>query len=324
MTLHQSTGRVIGHLVLLFLTLLLLIMASIPNSVPLTGVIAPTDTADRYPVLDPLYGIDGLRSVASIAERDAIPTERRREGMLVYTRSDRKYWHLGYSLHNNNWVELFSLAFHNYYTKWEVDQIFLTLVSSTNPPDLTNYPNRAEVTQEIQVAIAAIPATDLSNYPQFQDVDSAIMAQLSQFLDANQTQNLIAVSIAAIPPIDLSNYPTRPEVSNEIQMAIANIPVTDLSNYLNQYQVYDAIQQAINSIPGVDLSNYPTRQEVTTEITQAVSVVMEDPRFKWGVQPNIIDEAVTVGDNRSLIHANTEIALYGDVVLGYSSELILL
>ena len=80
-------------------------MAQIPNSVPLTGVVAPTDDQDTFPVIDPLYGIDGLRSVATLAERDAIASDRRREGMLVYTRSDKKYWTLGEDLSNASWAE---------------------------------------------------------------------------------------------------------------------------------------------------------------------------------------------------------------------------
>ncbi len=80
-------------------------MAQIPNSVPLTGVVAPTDELDTFPVIDPLFGIDGLRSVADLATRDAITSERRREGMLVYTRADKKYWTLGEDLSNASWIE---------------------------------------------------------------------------------------------------------------------------------------------------------------------------------------------------------------------------
>ena len=77
-------------------------MAQIPNSVPLTGVIAPTDSADRFPVTDPIYGIDGLRCVPSSLERDAIPNERRRHGMLVFTQADGRYWTLQA---NGTWLE---------------------------------------------------------------------------------------------------------------------------------------------------------------------------------------------------------------------------
>lgn len=327
MILITSIGHAIGRLIIHYLTLLLLFMASIPNSVALTGVIAPTDTADRYPVLDPLYGIDGLRSVANLAERDAIPTERRREGMLVYTRADGKYWKLGATLANSSWSEFSGGAggnLSNYYTRSETDTEIQIAIGNIPPTDLSGYPNRGEVTIEIAEAIANIPPVDLSYFAQHHEVDTAINLYLSNYMDGNQTNDAIQQAIANIPPPDLSDYPNRYEVSTEIQNAIASIPGADLSNYLDQNQTYDAIQQAINTIPGVDLSNYPTRYEVSMEIGLALAYVLEDPRVKWGVQPNIIDEVVLVGDNRSLLHANTVIAENGDVVLGYSSELMLL
>lgn len=69
-------------------------MAAIPGSVSVTGVLAPTDTTDTYAVTDPVYGIDGLRSVSDHAARNAIPNARRRFGMLVFTQSDQMYWTL--------------------------------------------------------------------------------------------------------------------------------------------------------------------------------------------------------------------------------------
>jgi len=58
-------------------------MPGYTGSIPLTGFIAPSDTADTYAVLDPLFGIDGLRNVNSLAEMYAIPAGRRRQGMVV-------------------------------------------------------------------------------------------------------------------------------------------------------------------------------------------------------------------------------------------------
>lgn len=81
---------------------------SIPGSVTVTGFIAPTDTSDTYPVIDPIYGIDGLRSVADSTERNSIPDDRRRYGMIVFTRSDGKYWQLlnsPWTGTNTDWTE---------------------------------------------------------------------------------------------------------------------------------------------------------------------------------------------------------------------------
>ena len=40
-------------------------------------------------------GGDGLVSLADAAARDALPSARRREGMIAYTRADGVYWILG-------------------------------------------------------------------------------------------------------------------------------------------------------------------------------------------------------------------------------------
>ncbi len=69
-------------------------MAYIPGSIPVTGFIGPTDDSDAYAVTDAIYGIDGYRSLSSTTVRNAITTERRREGMLVYTQSDQNVWQL--------------------------------------------------------------------------------------------------------------------------------------------------------------------------------------------------------------------------------------
>ena len=69
-------------------------MALIPGSIPVTGFIGPTDSNDTYAVTDAIYGIDGFRSVSATTARNSITTERRREGMLVYTQADQNVWQL--------------------------------------------------------------------------------------------------------------------------------------------------------------------------------------------------------------------------------------
>lgn len=71
---------------------------AIPGTVTLTGIIAPTSTGDTYPITDPKYGIDGLRNVSSISERNNIPNDRRKQGMIVGVDSTgstkTEYWTL--------------------------------------------------------------------------------------------------------------------------------------------------------------------------------------------------------------------------------------
>ena len=57
------------------------------SGLPGTNVIAPVvpfSSGDEYPSHLALYGRGGYRTVATVADRDAIPLLRREVGMLVY------------------------------------------------------------------------------------------------------------------------------------------------------------------------------------------------------------------------------------------------
>ena len=56
---------------------------AIPGSVPVGGYIAPFNASDTYATQDEIYNRGGWRTVATIAARNAITADRRREGMLV-------------------------------------------------------------------------------------------------------------------------------------------------------------------------------------------------------------------------------------------------
>jgi hypothetical protein len=68
-------------------------MAAIPG-VNIIAPVVPFSTADVHPTHEAAYGKGGFRSVATHAERDAIPQPRREAGMLVYTANDGKTWRL--------------------------------------------------------------------------------------------------------------------------------------------------------------------------------------------------------------------------------------
>ena len=67
---------------------------SLSGGVEVLGFISPTDTSDEYAVIDPLYGIDGLRNVASLSELNAITSLRRRSGMVVGVNNGSEYYKL--------------------------------------------------------------------------------------------------------------------------------------------------------------------------------------------------------------------------------------
>jgi hypothetical protein len=72
-------------------------MAAIPGT-NVVAPIVPLDTADVHPTHEALYGKGGYRTVATTAERDAIPAARREEGMLVHVVADSTAYRLSANL----------------------------------------------------------------------------------------------------------------------------------------------------------------------------------------------------------------------------------
>jgi len=83
----------------------------------LTGTVVidklvPTDSADTYGTHEDKYGIGGLHAdVLDIAERNAIPVERRKEGMVVYVKqpTPTNYQLIG-GITNADWTVFLGLA----------------------------------------------------------------------------------------------------------------------------------------------------------------------------------------------------------------------
>jgi len=67
---------------------------SLSGGVEVFGFISPSNTTDQYPVIDPLYGIDGLRNVNTLSDLNLIPTLRRRAGMVVGVSGGTTYYKL--------------------------------------------------------------------------------------------------------------------------------------------------------------------------------------------------------------------------------------
>jgi hypothetical protein len=67
---------------------------SLSGGVEVTGFISPTNPLDEYPVIDPLYGIDGFRNVNLLSDLDNIPNLRRRAGMVVGVSGGTNYYKL--------------------------------------------------------------------------------------------------------------------------------------------------------------------------------------------------------------------------------------
>lgn len=70
---------------------------SLSGGVEVVGFISPTNPLDTYPVIDPLYGIDGFRNVNTLSDLDIIPELRRRAGMVVGVSGGTSYYKLNSS-----------------------------------------------------------------------------------------------------------------------------------------------------------------------------------------------------------------------------------
>ena len=77
---------------------------SLSGGVEVFGFISPSEPTDTYPVIDPIYGIDGLRNVDTISDLDNIPELRRRAGMVVGVSGGTTY----YKLNPSPWTLTFS------------------------------------------------------------------------------------------------------------------------------------------------------------------------------------------------------------------------
>lgn len=80
-------------------------MAALSGTI-LASRIVPSDSADAYATHDADYGRGGYRSVADIAERDAITEPRRKLGMKVFVNSEQKEYQLIGGIENVNWTEV--------------------------------------------------------------------------------------------------------------------------------------------------------------------------------------------------------------------------
>jgi hypothetical protein len=78
-------------------------MALPTGAIPFAGTLTPTSEFDTYPITLEEYNKGGYRTVATLAERDTIPLERRKLGMLVKCLEDDKLYTLKIDL--NMWEE---------------------------------------------------------------------------------------------------------------------------------------------------------------------------------------------------------------------------
>ena len=100
------------------------------------SMIVPTNHADTYATHDSFYGKGGWREVNTLDERNNIPEERRRIGMVCYVRETFKAYILKNSLTNGGWVP-FNIDDEDYITRDELEEALTEA--------LENYTTRTDV-----------------------------------------------------------------------------------------------------------------------------------------------------------------------------------
>ena len=95
------------------------------------SMIVPTNHADTYATHDSFYGKGGWREVNTLDERNAIPEERRRIGMVVYVRETFKAYLLKNSLSNVGWVP-FNIDDEEYVTEDEMNAAIADALENYN------------------------------------------------------------------------------------------------------------------------------------------------------------------------------------------------
>jgi len=97
------------------------------GGIGIMGFITPMDTEDTYAVIDPIYGIDGLRNVDTLEDLNNISYDRRRSGMIVGVSGGSVY----YRLKNVEWSGLIE--------DWEeLDLSKITYIDKERPTGETN------------------------------------------------------------------------------------------------------------------------------------------------------------------------------------------
>lgn len=82
------------------------------------------DTTSTYPIADQTEIKGGHHSVATSAERNAIPSERREEGMTCYVAADGIIYQLKNGITNSDWIQYEVVS----------EQVKRILASADDPP----------------------------------------------------------------------------------------------------------------------------------------------------------------------------------------------
>lgn len=247
-------------------------MSIIPGGVRLTGYIVPNDSADTFPVTNPIYGLGGLRTVDTLTDRDSITSQRREEGMLVYVKEDGQYYQMLSGLTNGDWVNL------NWSTPVStsilVDATGANSYSGTATPSITGYSvGTIYLTSfnQVNTAAATINIDGLGILDIVKGTDSGLTAVdagdiqtgVTYYLtyDGTQMQFFDSNPTSSVPNTYTNLLPTT--------IAVGGVPVGTTFSATPYSQIFDTMFYPTLS---PNFTSFALRATPTTASTQATTL----------------------------------------------------
>ena len=310
------------------------------SSIKGTNVLAPVvpfDTTDAHASHEARYGKGGYRSVADIAERDAIPQLRREAGMLVCVLTDGKVWRLGDNLTtwtefavSSDWATLsgkpstFTPSIHTHTASQITD--FSSAVAATAPPttdaslltsgtlSASRLPVSAVLTTDSRLSDARTPTTHFHAVADVTGLQTALDAKQAAGSYAAASHTHTSGQVSGLSTVatsgsyaDLTNKPTIPA-------AVTSLPAASITG----------LATVATSGSYADLSNKPTIPAAVTtlpaaSITGLSAVATSGSYADLSNKPSIPAATTSAADLTSGTLADARLS--GNVVLTGDSRL---
>jgi hypothetical protein len=179
-------------------------MSAYKGTVVLTGMISPTDTIDTYPTHEDSLGKGGYYTVELLVDRDTIPQERQKIGMLCYVREDNETYILE-SINN-----------------WKLYSNYLATRINTNPAALWAYDSAEgfEITSWLT------------------DENSKILAAKSCFTNPSLTTTYGSSTTTPTTPVS-TTWANPLDTNNDGYNDVTGLsmPAIDYTDLINQLQI---------------------------------------------------------------------------------------
>lgn len=205
------------------------------------SMIVPTNHADTYATHDSFYGKGGWREVNTIAERDAIPQERRRQGMVVFVKETYKAYILKNSIYNGGWTAFPATE--------DISEIVNEAIAEGKIEiNLTGYATKAEVSEEF------------AKYYNKEEVDKFLTDLDSSMKEWVEEQGYLTQHQS------LADYVTKNELAGALTPYVLETTLEqELANYVKSEILTETLIEYAKTNDIAEI--YATKEELTTELS---------------------------------------------------------